>query len=109
MVGLGMMGLGVLCPKYGNSDTGQVNKTGHFSGDRAHTIMKSEIERGRRFSGYATHLSPFLFAPIFFRFPLAASPGRALDDPLQLSKKDPVLLEYAKASFERIKQRLRHL
>jgi hypothetical protein len=39
----------------------------------------------------------------------------ALDDPLlgrltlQTEQKYPVLLEYAKASFERIKQRLRHL
>jgi hypothetical protein len=30
-------------------------------------------------------------------------------DPLQTEQKYPVLLEYAKASFERIKQRLRHL
>jgi hypothetical protein len=29
--------------------------------------------------------------------------------PLQTEQKYPVLLEYAKASFERIKQRLRHL
>jgi hypothetical protein len=35
--------------------------------------------------------------------------GRALDDPLRTKQKYPVLLEYAKASFERIKQRLRHL
>jgi hypothetical protein len=42
--------------------------------------------------------------------PVAASPGgRALSDPLQTEQKYPVLLEYAKASFERIKQRLRHL
>jgi hypothetical protein len=46
---------------------------------------------------------------------LARRVGR-LDDPLlgrltqQLTKDQyPVLLEYAKASFERIKQRLRHL
>ncbi len=49
--------------------------------------------------------------------PVAASPGGAgrLDDPLirtvdaVTEQKYPVLLEYAKASFERIKQRLRHL
>ena len=42
--------------------------------------------------------------------PVAASlGGRALDDPLKREQKYPVLLEYAKASFERIKQRLRHL
>jgi hypothetical protein len=42
--------------------------------------------------------------------PVAASPGgRALEIPLQPEQKYPVLLEYAKASFERIKQRLRHL
>jgi hypothetical protein len=29
--------------------------------------------------------------------------------PLQTEQKYPMLLEYAKASFERIKQRLRHL
>jgi hypothetical protein len=51
------------------------------------------------------------------KLPLVAStggPGR-LDDPLTRTvdavteQKYPVLLEYAKASFERIKQRLRHL
>jgi hypothetical protein len=42
--------------------------------------------------------------------PVAASPGgTALADPLQTEQKIPVLLEYAKASFERIKQRFRHL
>jgi len=42
--------------------------------------------------------------------PVASTGGSGrLDDPLQTEQKYPVLLEYAKASFERIKQRLRHL
>jgi hypothetical protein len=42
--------------------------------------------------------------------PVAASPGgRALNNSAATEQKHPALLEYANASFERIKQRLRHL